>query len=354
MEQNTGLELLSFSGVVSATGYRWERARVIGKPAPESIEIGGEPQLFLVPATSCSEFGRGDPKMLERCWEISSQPALFRNFAEVALAPAAIEEFATTFGSLGDTYDAIVTFTDNDDSFACGASFDTWTTEIARMRTALRVSDIAEHGSVADFLGIIRWREISAGVEMFQLLNPPKPGDTVSPVPFRMAFSSRDEIRRLEIEPSKLRPFLRHIVATLIDRKLQNSFTMALGTSDDRSVFKFSLGPRGMLDALWLQFALALHGKLQFRRCLECSKWYPVAGGITKQSDREDKLRCGSACRSRAQRKKKAEAKELYSNGATIAEIAAKFDADPKNVEGWITGKLRRRKVKKKSKSRER
>jgi hypothetical protein len=59
--------------------------------------------------------------------------------------------------------------------------------------------------------------------------------------------------------------------------------------------------PTHLLDALWIQLALAIDGSESLRTCVECKKWFTIKAG----EGRSDKEYCSDACRMRAYRKRK-------------------------------------------------
>jgi hypothetical protein len=60
--------------------------------------------------------------------------------------------------------------------------------------------------------------------------------------------------------------------------------------------------PRNLLGALWLQLARAVEGDKEYRRCEECQRWFEVS----PEGMRPESKYCGTACRMRAYRRRKA------------------------------------------------
>ena len=54
---------------------------------------------------------------------------------------------------------------------------------------------------------------------------------------------------------------------------------------------------------------------------------------------RTDKQFCSNACRTKAYRKRQAEAVRLHGEGRSLEEIARDLDSDPGTVRGWIERK---------------
>ena len=66
-----------------------------------------------------------------------------------------------------------------------------------------------------------------------------------------------------------------------------------------------TLEPSNLLEAMWVQFGLAVEGLVGFKRCLECSNFIEIQPGTS----RPDRRYCTDACRMRAYRKRKSNAK---------------------------------------------
>ena len=94
--------------------------------------------------------------------------------------------------------------------------------------------------------------------------------------------------------------------------------------------------PEGLIGALWLQFARAVERDARLRQCLECTTWFEVAPG----RGRTDKQFCSTACRTKAYRKRQAEAVRLHGEGRSLEDIARDLDSDPGTVRGWIERKM--------------
>jgi predicted nucleic acid-binding Zn ribbon protein len=69
--------------------------------------------------------------------------------------------------------------------------------------------------------------------------------------------------------------------------------------------WKMYYEPQNLLQTLWFQFAHAVVGDVRHRQCIVCSAWFVIAPGL----GREEKKYCSEACRMRAYRKRKKEAR---------------------------------------------
>lgn len=91
--------------------------------------------------------------------------------------------------------------------------------------------------------------------------------------------------------------------------------------------------PDSLIGAIWLQFALAVDGDKEYRLCDVCKeKWFELRPG----KNRKDREYCSDACRLRAYRERKNEARQKYKDGMTIEEIAKELKSKPDTVRGWV------------------
>lgn len=101
--------------------------------------------------------------------------------------------------------------------------------------------------------------------------------------------------------------------------------------------------PDSLIGALWLQFALAVDGNKEYKQCKMCSTWFEIGRTESYSPEagfrgraRKDKTYCSNACRSRALREKKKEARRLYEKSITIDEIAKTLGSEQDTVRGWV------------------
>jgi len=92
------------------------------------------------------------------------------------------------------------------------------------------------------------------------------------------------------------------------------------------------LRPKSLLDAMWLQFAMAVEENKQFRQCSVCKGWMEV----TPESRRQDAKYCSNKCRSKAYRERQKEARRLHAKGMSPAQIAKRMGTDTKTIKSWI------------------
>ncbi|MCZ6608566.1 MAG: hypothetical protein O7A66_01020, partial [Alphaproteobacteria bacterium] len=67
---------------------------------------------------------------------------------------------------------------------------------------------------------------------------------------------------------------------------------------------QFSITPRSLEDALWLQFKIAVSDNTQLQQCTECPTWFAYGTGTGR---RKSALYCSPKCSKTAYRRRKAE-----------------------------------------------
>ena len=71
--------------------------------------------------------------------------------------------------------------------------------------------------------------------------------------------------------------------------------------------------------------ARAVERNNEFRRCSECGIWFE----LSPQTARSHKQFCSNACRTKAYRKRQAEAARLHGEGLALEDIARELESDP-------------------------
>jgi hypothetical protein len=143
-----------------------------------------------------------------------------------------------------------------------------------------------------------------------------------------------DEVLDRFVRGDLVKPAL-HYVQSTINKQLQERASPRLLWDANRERLGLYIVPNGLVGALWLQFARAVERDSQFRQCAECGIWFELAPGTA----RADKLYCSTPCRTKAYRKRQAEAVRLRAEGQSIDYIARHLESDPDTVRGWIERK---------------
>ena len=126
-----------------------------------------------------------------------------------------------------------------------------------------------------------------------------------------------------------------HYVQSTINQHLENRTGARLLWDAKRARLDLYTSPVDLIGAVWLQFARAVERDSKFRQCAECGIWFELAPGTA----RADKLYCSTPCRTKAYRKRQAEAARLHGEGRSLEDIARELDSDPDTVRGWIERK---------------
>jgi hypothetical protein len=94
--------------------------------------------------------------------------------------------------------------------------------------------------------------------------------------------------------------------------------------------------PTSLLGLLWVQLISAVERNKQFRRCSapRCSIWIDVSPD--EGAKRRDSEFCSDACRSRAYRDRRRQARVLHSRRVSLRLIASQLDSDQATVKKWL------------------
>ena len=92
--------------------------------------------------------------------------------------------------------------------------------------------------------------------------------------------------------------------------------------------------PKSLHAALWLQFASAVDGERDYRRCRSCRQWFQITYDNTGR--RRTRVYCSNACRSRGYRGRIEEARELFVAGTSLVDISDRLGCDVDSVRQWV------------------
>ena len=311
---------------VPEVGFRWIETHPI-PPTDQSrawfLTAGREPGLRGVGGQSYNP--------------LEERTGLFRSFADTEPSRDGIKVFAERFGSLGGNTRTWVALNDEPRNGgyagAWSEPYTAWRDEIVDMRRSVDLWEAARRGEAQRLEGNIRWTEDHSSVSF-----EAHPGLTASE---RIAlgqgsFSSPiaergDGILERFVPGDLVQPAL-FFVQRLVNQHLRTRISPRLLWDERDTRLRLHLVPDGLVGALWLQFARAIENDSEFRRCAECDLWFELAPGTA----RSDKLYCSNACRTKAYRRRRAEAVRLHAEGLPIGEIAEQVQADVESVRGWV------------------
>jgi transposase-like protein len=206
------------------------------------------------------------------------------------------------------------------------------------MSYAIELWEAARNGDVASLANVILWKPDGSGVEIVSHPGVPRGQLPQAPAHVERAWIASthldDDVLGRFVQGDLVKPALHH-VQSMINRQLEGRASPRLLWDANRQRLGLYIVPEGLIGALWLQFARAVERDSQFRQCAECGIWFELARGTA----RTDKLYCSTPCRTKAYRKRQAEAARLHGEGRSIDDIARTLESDPETVRGWIERK---------------
>jgi hypothetical protein len=316
---------------VNPHGYCWREARI---PVPDIKAPGGE--TFLAPD---NELGRLCLEEAGHCFPDeytkvvpSEEPALHRRFADLDGSADAILGFANQYGLLGDVEVELNAATPeamdrNPFRMQFGEPLDAWRNEIASMRAALSLWDLTratdsvinkampftpgEVGSIKAVIGKPDGPGFATNLFLPNELGYAPKGQRAELLPGPLhVYHSFDghEFAGWELEAdatvtADMTPRERVFVALATLTNAHLAHRIASLVEFDSAVNRTVLItlPNCLAGAIWLQFAQAMDGRTNYRRCSECRQWFKVSPEVA----RSDKSYCGDACRARAYRRRR-------------------------------------------------
>jgi transposase-like protein len=322
---------LQFRWRVAEDGYHWVGSDPV-------FEADQQRQPFL---TDGRPIGAAGYRVLPYL-PLAEFPGLFRVFAEIDPSHDGIKAFADRFGPLGSDIAKQIPLYDQPNAqgtpTGLGEPLAAWANEILMMRFAIDICDAARNGDVNRLERVIFWTEDGSGVQI--LSHPELPNGHLPHAPARVerawiaATHLGDGVLEHFVPGDLIKPAL-HYVQSTINEKLERRAFPRLLWDAKRERLGLYIVPDGLIGALWLQFARAVERDSRFRQCAECGLWFELAPGTA----RADKQFCSTACRTKAYRKRQAEAVRLYDEGRSTEDIARALESDPDTVRGWIEQK---------------
>ena len=159
--------------------------------------------------------------------------------------------------------------------------------------------------------------------------------DSESPFIEKLAIIANENIHNDILErfaPGDVLQPAMYYVQRQVNDYLKEKVSAQVLWTQDHNALELRFAPRGLLVALWLQFANAIERDSEFRRCAECGDWFEISPATA----RANKTYCSNACRTKAYRKRKAKAQSLFRDGLSVEEIAERLDANPSSITGWV------------------
>jgi hypothetical protein len=319
---------LQFPWQVAEGGYLWVDSRRIGESRKDL-------RSFL---TDNRAIGAASFRVLQY-QPLAAFPGLFRVFADTEPSREGVKAFADRFGPLGPDVAKQIPLHDQTNAkgvpLGTGEALSAWSDEVLMMRFAIDIWEAARDGDAGRLGRVISWTEDGSGVQI--LSHPDLAKGQLPEAPARV---ERAWIAGTHLDNDMLDRFVRgdlvkpalHYVQSTINEKLEGRASPRLLWDANRERLGLYIVPDGLIGALWLQFARAVERDSKFRQCAECGIWFELAPGTA----RADKLYCSTPCRTKAYRKRQAEAARLHAEGRSIEEIARQLESEQETVRGWI------------------
>jgi hypothetical protein len=323
--------LLQFRSQVAKAGYTWVESHPI-------LGASQQPASFLTDGRPIGTAGLH----VKEYQPLAAFSGLFRVFADTEPSRDGIKAFADRFGPLGDDLGKQIPLYDQPNAkgvpLGTGEPLGAWSDEILTMRYAIDIWEAARNGDVATLERVIHWKPDGSGVEIAGHPGVPRGQLPEAPARVERAWIAGthlgDDVLGRFVPGDLVKPAL-HYLQSKINEKLEGRASPRLLWDANRERLGLYIMPAGLVGALWLQFARAVERDSQFRQCAECGIWFELAPGTA----RADKLYCSTPCRTKAYRKRQAEAARLHGEGSSLEDIARELDSDPDTVRGWIERK---------------
>lgn len=303
-------ELFTFLWRVPAAGLAWRdltpafgrtaRRRGARRPGSAGTARRDPPDRFLTDGVPV-----GGLQMVKFYAPLKDEPALFKTFADTEPTEEGILAFANRYGLLGPGADDLGEFVEllgPEGAFlGYGERFSIWAAEIEALKEMERLREAAVNGDMAYLRACILWDRDGKAVRYER---PDGRGGGI--IATEVAGPGRLDDRLRWLTPGDLALPALFYVQTRVNKKLAGHASPRLlyGERRDgrrRSVeFALHVVPTDLLGALWLELALAVAEKREYRRCAQCGKWFAFLPDKT----RPDRKYCSDACKSRAWRER--------------------------------------------------
>ena len=243
-------------------------------------------------------FERGGFERKVRVYYPLKKAGLFAEFAELKPKRDAILQFANRYGDLGADTDGDLLVEGG--RFKVGSKLTTWKNEIGDMNALVSLWKAKQQRSSNKLESVMKWVK---GVISYRISTP---RGTIEQV---LAHPDTDRVLLERFRPGDLLQPARYALQREINKRLDRTRTVPQliwcpgdmleeGTFEPDGIQRVVFQPSSLLAAMWLQFAQAVTGEFQLRRCEVCGKYFQLGPG----GRRADAITCGDACRQRKRR----------------------------------------------------
>jgi hypothetical protein len=284
---------IDFRWPVPKEGFRWEKRRLIANRLPTSEEE-------------------------DRGYEPLAKTMLHRSFANVLPTPEGILDFANEYGDYAHSI--------------AGHTQDEWRMAIQRMQLLLNLWDAAKEGNLDALDRRVRWD--GQKVNLIEDAN----GTRWEFPDFMPAAGATKHGARLQKWLRGFKPWepvhsVLEYVAYMVQGELQHRIWPKMHYDSERAQAQLQIAPLNLLAAIWLQFAQEISQGREHKNCAACNKAMEIAHD---NSSRKSKRFCSDACRTRAYRRRREKALELYALGQSHKKIAKAVGSSEVKVRSWI------------------
>lgn len=309
-------EFFSFFWIVPTHGFRWVRAKDEHTGVEEDYLATSEPE---------------DIATYRAYLPLHMFTGLFRTFADTPPTKEGILHFANKYGHLCEMQYVVPVDYKGRQARAAAEPLSFWQQQIWDMRLAVELWDAVQARDVAALGRRLTWTEGPGGTGI--LYDTHLTGDSGEP-------RYTEWIAAPNIHPERLKRFARgdlvmpalYRLQRVVNEHLRGQLSPVLGWDEHGSNLGLHVFPQSLIGALWLQFARAITGRKAYRRCEECGTWFEVS----PEAARTNRIYCSNACRTKAYRRRKVQAQQMYAAGKAVREIAEALGSDEATVAGWI------------------
>ena len=293
---------------VDPKGYEWQIAGVCpdfyrGRLREEAIAARGGDEnatcgylvpiwLSAVPRKALSPMFIAPPQFIDGATTydpLSTEPALFRIFAELNATEESIQRFANKYGDI---------------AYLSNLAWD-W------------------HIDIIGGYSIAGWQSAINAMR-----------DTIARGEVLAAYRKNERGERGERErAARISEFANSLLCGSTHVPVWLSATSKNGISDLRTM-TYSL-----YDAMILQCIEALTENKRYRRCETCGKPFEV----TPAFNRSDRIYCSDNCRVKAYQARRKRAKEMRAEGHTLREIAKELECNMETTKKWMEAEIEKR-----------
>jgi hypothetical protein len=264
-----------FTWEVSSLGYEWKTAEPVSTPKRK--------RRYLI-----EKFAVGLQRPVRRYRPLEDASGLFRTFAEIPLTHEGVQTFASMYGMLGKGVTELVV-PGSSDSVHAGESFECWIEEIGLIRDLLGLWDALVSKNHSVLAKIIRWNKVGVRAQWGSGKLGRRGG-------WIAAQDIRADLLQSFVPGNLLSPGW-HCLQQLLNAQL-TKYPAGARLLWDRDLALF-MAPGSLISAIWFQFAAAIDGNRDYRRCKHCRRWFEIGG-----ARRSDAVFCSNACKFRDFRRK--------------------------------------------------